>query len=73
MLIATLLTGVMTFNGGFATASRFIYAAAREATLPPFFARLSHARVVPWVAVVSLAVASAVVAVVIALTQSFNT
>ena len=38
MLLATLLTGVMTFNGGFATASRFMYAAAREATLPPFFA-----------------------------------
>ena len=72
MLLATLLTGVMTFNGGFATASRFMYAAAREATLPPFFARLSYARVVPWAAVVSLAAASAVIAVVVALTQSFN-
>ncbi|HEY7093540.1 MAG TPA: APC family permease [Ktedonobacterales bacterium] len=72
MLLATLLTGVMTFNGGFAAASRFMYAAAREATLPPFFARLSYARVVPWAAVVSLAAASAVIAVVVALTQSFN-
>ena len=35
MLLATLLTAVMTFNGGFATASRFLYAAAREDTLPP--------------------------------------
>jgi amino acid transporter len=72
MLLATLLTGVMTFNGGFATASRFMYAAAREATLPPFFARLSYARVVPWAAVVALAATSALVAVVVALTQSFN-
>jgi amino acid transporter len=72
MLFATLLTGVMTFNGGFATASRFMYAAAREATLPSFFARLSYARVVPWAAVVTLAVASAVIAVVVALTQSYN-
>jgi amino acid transporter len=72
MLLATLLTGVMTFNGGFATASRFMYAAAREATLPPFFARLSYARVVPWTAVVTLAVSSAVIAVVVALTESFN-
>jgi APA family basic amino acid/polyamine antiporter len=42
MLIATLLTAVMTFNGGFATASRFLYAAAREDTLPPIFSRISQ-------------------------------
>ncbi len=71
MLGATLLTGVMTFNGGFATASRFFYAAAREDTLPPFFARIS-VRAVPWAAVSALAVASAAVAVVIALTRAFN-
>src|SRR5258708_4575006 len=41
MLIATLLTAVMTFNGGFATASRFLYAAAREDTLPPIFSPIS--------------------------------
>ena len=72
MLAATLLTGVMTFNGGFATASRFLYAAAREATLPPIFARLSAARAVPWVTVVALAGSSAAVAVVIAITKEFN-
>ncbi|HEX8035236.1 MAG TPA: APC family permease [Ktedonobacterales bacterium] len=72
MLAATLLTGVMTFNGGFATASRFLYAAAREATLPEVFARLS-VRLVPWVTVVTLAVASGVIAVVIAYTKEYNT
>ena len=72
MLIATLFTGVMTFNGGFATASRFLYAAAREATLPPIFARLSIARAVPWVTVLALASASAVVAVIIDITKDFN-
>lgn len=72
MLIATLFTGVMTFNGGFATASRFLYAAAREATLPPIFARLSLARAVPWVTVLILAGSSAVVAVVIDITREFN-
>ncbi len=72
MLVATLLTGVMTFNGGFATASRFLYAAAREATLPAFFARLSVTRAVPWVPVVALAVVSAVVAVVISVTKQFD-
>jgi amino acid transporter len=65
MLAATLLTGVMTFNGGFVTASRFLYAAAREATLPPVFARLSARRLVPWVAVLALAVASAAIAALI--------
>src|SRR5262249_46951518 len=57
---------------GFATASRFLYAAAREATLPAFFARLSATRAVPWVPVVVLAIVSAVVAVVISVTKQFD-
>jgi|GEM_PF-163867 amino acid transporter len=69
MLIATIFTGVMTFNGGFATASRFIYAAAREATLPDAFAQIS-ARLVPWVTVLTLAVASAVIAVLVVLSNA---
>ena len=68
MLGATLLTGVMTFNGGFATASRFIYAAAREATLPQIFARL-NSRLVPWVTVFILAGSAAGVAVIVYETQ----
>ncbi|HEX6796100.1 MAG TPA: APC family permease [Ktedonobacterales bacterium] len=71
MLLATLFTGVMTFNGGFATASRFLYAAAREATLPEIFAALSD-RLVPWFTVVALAVASAAVAVLVAQTSAYN-
>jgi amino acid transporter len=63
---------VMTFNGGFATASRFLYAAAREATLPPIFARLSVTRAVPWVTVLALAGSSAVVAVIIDITKNFT-
>ncbi|MGH2497739.1 MAG: APC family permease [Ktedonobacteraceae bacterium] len=72
MLIATLFTAVMTFNGGFATASRFLYAAAREDTLPQIFARISIAFAVPYVAVIFLTVASAAVAVIIFLTGEFN-
>ncbi len=71
MLLATLLTGVMTFNGGFATASRFLYAAAREGTLPPMFSKINRF-IVPWVAVVALAAVSAVIAVVIFLTEQFQ-
>lgn len=71
MLVATLFTGVMTFNGGFATASRFLYAAAREGTLPEAFTRINQA-IVPWVTVVVLTVASAAVAVVIFITQQFQ-
>jgi amino acid transporter len=72
MLIATLFTAVMTFNGGFATASRFLYAAAREDVLPPAFARISISFAVPYVAVIVLAIASAVLAIVIYLTNLFN-
>jgi amino acid transporter len=72
MLAATLFTGVMTFNGGFATASRFLYAAAREATLPMAFARLNN-RLVPWVTVIALAAASAAVAVVVTFSSAYGT
>ncbi|HEX7733719.1 MAG TPA: APC family permease [Ktedonobacteraceae bacterium] len=72
MLIATLFTAVMTFNGGFATASRFLYAAAREDVLPPIFARLSVAYAVPYVALLFLAIASAAIAVLIFFTNLFS-
>jgi len=64
MLALTVLTALNTFNGGFLVASRFIYAAAREGSLPRPFARL-NLRAVPWLAVTSLAVVSAVVAAVV--------
>lgn len=72
MLIATLFTAVMTFNGGFATASRFLYAAAREDVLPPVFSRISISFAVPYVAVIFLAVASAAIAVLIFFTNLFS-
>lgn len=72
MLIATLFTAVMTFNGGFATASRFLYAAAREDVLPPVFARISISFAVPYVAVIFLAASSAVIAVLIYFTNLFS-
>src|SRR6266568_4112708 len=72
MLIATLLTAVMTFNGGFATASRFLYAAAREDTLPQIFARISYTFAVPYVTVMVLTVLSAVSAVIIFFTNQFT-
>ncbi|MGO8947496.1 MAG: APC family permease [Ktedonobacterales bacterium] len=67
MLIATIFTGVMTFNGGFAVASRFLYAAARDATLPPAFAKIST-RLVPWVSILALAISSSVIAVLVTIT-----
>jgi APA family basic amino acid/polyamine antiporter len=72
MLIATLLTAIMTFNGGFATASRFLYAAAREDTLPSIFTRLSIVTAVPYAAVLFLSIASALIAIVIFLTGQFQ-
>ena len=64
MLAITVLTALNTFNGGFLVASRFIYAAAREGNLPRGFARLNLAAV-PWMAVSTLAIVSAVLAAVI--------
>jgi amino acid transporter len=64
MLALTVLTALNTFNGGFLVASRFIYAAARENTLPRQFAKL-NLNAVPWMAVCVLAGASAVVAALV--------
>ncbi len=64
MLSLTVLTALNTFNGGFLVASRFIYAAAREGNLPRPFARL-NLNAVPWLAVTTLTLVSAVVAAVV--------
>ena len=47
----TAVTALNTFNGGFITASRFIYGTAREGSLPRQLAHLND-RAVPWVPVV---------------------
>ena len=63
----------MTFNGGFATASRFLYAAAREDVLPQIFARISISYAVPYIAVIFLAASSAVIAILMYFSNQFQT
>jgi len=67
----TAATAVNTFNGGFITASRFIYATAREGSLPAALARLND-RAVPWVPVLALGLVSLVVSLVVAATGSWE-
>jgi basic amino acid/polyamine antiporter, APA family len=70
MLGVTALTAVNTFNGGFVTLSRFMYAVAREGKLPRSFTRLNdHA--VPVVPVLILGISSLILAVVVAATGSW--
>jgi amino acid transporter len=64
MAVVTAVTALNTFNGGFITASRFVYATAREGSLPPVLARLND-RAVPWVPVVALGTVSFAVSVVV--------
>jgi amino acid transporter len=64
MAAVTAVTALNTFNGGFITASRFVYATAREGSLPPLLARLND-RAVPWVPVLVLGVTSFVVSVIV--------
>ena len=71
MAVVTAVTAVNTFNGGFITASRFIYATAREGSLPAALARLND-RAVPWVPVVGLGVVSLVVSLVVEATGSWE-
>lgn len=64
MLFVTATTAMTTFNGGLFTASRFIYALAREKALPKTFAHLND-RWVPSYAIIGLACVSLVLALVI--------
>jgi len=67
----TAVTALNTFNGGFITASRFIYGTAREGSLPRQLAHLND-RAVPWVPVVILGTVSAAVALLVALTHAWQ-
>jgi basic amino acid/polyamine antiporter, APA family len=71
MAVVTAVTALNTFNGGFITASRFVYGTAREGSLPRQAARL-NARAVPWVPVVVLGALSLMVALIVALSGSWQ-
>jgi basic amino acid/polyamine antiporter, APA family len=70
MLAVTGLTAVNTFNGGFVTMSRFMYAVAREGKLPRTFTYLND-RAVPAVPVLILGITSLVVAIAVAATGTW--
>jgi amino acid transporter len=70
MLAVTGLTAVNTFNGGFVTMSRFMYAVAREGKLPRMFTYLND-RAVPAVPVLILGITSLVVAIGVAATGTW--
>ncbi|MCL4422687.1 MAG: APC family permease [Actinobacteria bacterium] len=70
MLATTVLTAINTFNGGFLTASRFLYAAARDGNLPRVFCSL-NLKAVPWFPVLVLGATSALVAAAVFLTRQW--
>ncbi len=70
MLVVSAITAMTTFNGGFVTASRFIYAAGRERSLPPVFSRLNR-HLVPDFALLVLFSLTLVLAVVVYLTGAY--
>lgn len=71
MMAITAVTAINTFNGGFIAASRFMYATAREGSLPPRFALLNE-RAVPYVPVVVLAIGSFIGSVLVAATERWQ-
>jgi amino acid transporter len=71
MAFVSLTTAMTTFNGGMVSASRFLYAAARERLLPPALARLNR-RFVPHWAVATLFFAALVLAAVVYATGQYT-
>lgn len=70
MVLVSLTTAMTTFNGGMATASRFIYALARERVLPSKLARLNP-YLVPQTALIVLASISLGLAILVYLTGQY--
>lgn len=70
MVLVTLTTAISTFNGGLSTASRFLYALAREKVLPKWYTQL-NGRFVPVNAVFFLSVTSLVLALIVYLTNGY--
>jgi amino acid transporter len=67
MLLVTVITAGTTFNGSFVSASRLLYALARERSLPSWFSALND-RFVPHRALYLLFFASVVLAVIVFVT-----
>ncbi len=70
MVVVSLTTAMTTFNGGMATASRFVYALARERVLPAKMARL-NSYLVPQTALLTLAGGSLGLAIIVYLTGQY--
>lgn len=70
MVVVSLTTAMTTFNGGMATASRFVYALARERVLPAKVGRL-NAFLVPQTALLILVAASLGLAIIVYLTGQY--
>ena len=71
MALITLTTAMPTFNGGLVTASRFVYALARERSLPSAWARL-NARLVPSSALLGLATVALGLCVLVYVTGEYE-
>ncbi len=56
MIMMALLASLTSLNAGVMTASRFLYAMARDWSLPRFLARLHPRYATPWVAMVAVSV-----------------
>lgn len=70
MAFVTLTTAMTTFNGGLVTASRFLYALARERVLPGWFSRL-NTRLVPVNAVTLLSLLALALSVLVYLSGAY--
>jgi len=71
MVAISLAATITTFNAGLISASRFMYASAREHVLPAVFSKVSMRFFTPWVAIVTLFIIGLVVAGVTILTQRY--
>ena len=71
MLAVSLAASITTFNAGLISASRFMYASAREQVLPAVFSRVSMRFFTPWAAILTLFLIGLAVSAVTLLTGRY--
>ncbi len=72
MMVLSILASVTTFNAGVMTASRFIYAMARDRALPKVFSNLHPTYATPWPAIVALLSLATIVSLVTHFTGQYK-
>ncbi len=71
IVLMSLLASVTSFNAGTITASRFLYALARDGSMPKIFSRISIRYATPYMALIALSAMCLVISITVFISEYF--